>query len=181
MYNDAVSTPSPQPRFNILTVQSHETSLFQFATFKSAMFPSLQPHRPQVDGFSDKSQQGIDSIKVQPQRPAISLPHQQVRQFQPQLPSLSTSIHSSTTGISSPPGPKNQIEAMPPTFAPLPIPPAPPRSPVFDPLRCHPVFFAQNLRKPPFPMPDTGGGWFNPVATGYVVAERRGLGLKGKL
>jgi len=29
-------------------------------------------------------------------------------------------------------------------------------------------------------MPDSGA-WFNPVATGYLVEERRVTGLKGKL
>jgi len=32
------------------------------------------------------------------------------------------------------------------------------------------VFFTQTLRKPPFPLADTGGGMaMNPVALGYVV------------
>jgi hypothetical protein len=59
---------------------------------------------------------------------------------------------------------------MPPAFQ----PPAqflsyPPRIPLYDPAKCHPVFFTQSLRKPPFPFADGGGGMANPVAFGYVA------------
>jgi hypothetical protein len=41
--------------------------------------------------------------------------------------------------------------------------------PFYDPAKCHPVFFTQSLRKPPFSFSDGGGGMVNPVAFGYVA------------
>jgi hypothetical protein len=51
--------------------------------------------------------------------------------------------------------------------------------PIYDPAKCHPVFFTQSLRRPPFPFADSGGsGGNNPVAFGYVT-EQMGGGVKG--
>lgn len=151
----------------------------QLPTSKCTLLYNLIDHRYILSSIHP--QLCLNSVQVQSQRPAISLPHQQVRQLQPQLPPPSTSLRSSAASSSAQTRPKNQIEAMPPMFAPLPTPLTPPRSPVYDPLTCHPVFFTQSLRKPPFTVPDTGGGWLNPVATGYIVEQKKGLALRGKL
>lgn len=93
--------------------------------------------------------------------------------------------------------PRSQIEAMPPFAQTLLQPSASPQllhssfhspamlhqflqsRPVYDPATCHPVFFTQSLRRPPFSFVDSGGsGAQNPVAFGYV-AEQVGGGVKG--
>ncbi|EME40632.1 hypothetical protein DOTSEDRAFT_136426, partial [Dothistroma septosporum NZE10] len=63
--------------------------------------------------------------------------------------------------------PRNQLEAMPPNRThPM---PSLPMQPMYNPATTHPVFFMNNFRKPPFPLPLTAG--LNPVATGYVFAK----------
>ncbi|KAF2429018.1 hypothetical protein EJ08DRAFT_698811 [Tothia fuscella] len=114
------------------------------------MFSSLQPHRP----------------TIQPPNPHPT--HQQSRQFHPTQPLQPPNLQ--LQSLQRPP--KSQIEAMPPSFSPPATHFTPPQStirPQWDPATCHPVFFTQSLRKPPFPFTDSGGGMVNPVAFGYVA------------
>jgi hypothetical protein len=41
------------------------------------------------------------------------------------------------------------------------------------------VFFTEQLRKPPFPIPSLGSGGFSPVASGYIVERKKGEGSVG--
>jgi len=61
--------------------------------------------------------------------------------------------------------PWNQIEAMPsyyPSF--------------YNPAIRHPVFFTNQLRKPPFPIPKIASSGWSPVAAGYVEEIKKGEG-----
>ncbi|KAK0735817.1 hypothetical protein B0T21DRAFT_192583 [Apiosordaria backusii] len=49
------------------------------------------------------------------------------------------------------------------------IPGPPPQPPVFNPSHCHPVFFTDKLRRPPFTL--GSGPQLNPVAHGYVYQD----------
>lgn len=60
---------------------------------------------------------------------------------------------------------------MPP-FGPLQTP-ATFFTPVYDSAIRHPVFFTQNLKKPPFPIPQVASQGWNPVANGYIMEQRR--------
>ncbi|KAF1965251.1 hypothetical protein BU23DRAFT_490180, partial [Bimuria novae-zelandiae CBS 107.79] len=65
--------------------------------------------------------------------------------------------------------PRSQIEAMPPfTSSPL----VPPRN-VYDSAIRHPVFHTEQLRRSPFPLPAGATYGWNPVASGYIVEQRR--------
>jgi hypothetical protein len=46
-------------------------------------------------------------------------------------------------------------------------------STLYDPSTRHPVFFTEQLRKPPFPIPQYATQGVNPVAFGYVLDARR--------
>jgi hypothetical protein len=48
----------------------------------------------------------------------------------------------------------------------------PPRS-LYDSAVRHPVFFTDQLRKPPFPIPEMASRGFNPVASGYIVETKK--------
>ncbi|KAL7778638.1 hypothetical protein CFE70_008139 [Pyrenophora teres f. teres 0-1] len=74
--------------------------------------------------------------------------------------------------------PRSQIEAMPP-FGPAQTP-ATFFTPVYDSAIRHPVFFTQNLKKPPFPIPQVAAHSWNPVASGYVAEQRRSGEVAGK-
>ena len=73
--------------------------------------------------------------------------------------------------------PRNQLEAMPPSKAPL-KPVGPPIPMVYNPATTHPVFFTNNFHRPPFPLPMDAG--LSPAATGYVFAKEQ-LGSRTKL
>ncbi|KAK4662705.1 hypothetical protein QC763_605885 [Podospora pseudopauciseta] len=45
----------------------------------------------------------------------------------------------------------------------------PPPQPAFNPAHCHPVFFSDKLRRPPFAL--GSGPQLNPVAHGYVYQD----------
>ncbi|KAJ4296918.1 hypothetical protein N0V90_006966 [Kalmusia sp. IMI 367209] len=114
------------------------------------MFPFLQPQRPKPP--------------QQPSRPQY--PHQQIRAAHP-----ATSTPLSTAppmSASSPLKPRSQVEAMPPFTAPL----AMPRN-LYDSAVRHPVFFTEQLRKPPFPIPVAATQGWNPAASGYILEQRR--------
>jgi hypothetical protein len=61
------------------------------------------------------------------------------------------------------------MEAVPP-FASSPL--IPPRN-LYDSAVRHPVFFTEQLRKPPFPIPTVATYGWNPVASGYIFEQRR--------
>ncbi|ORY18287.1 hypothetical protein BCR34DRAFT_621435 [Clohesyomyces aquaticus] len=131
------------------------------------MLPALQPSRP----------------KLPQPHPRANYPHQQNR-------TTHTHTHEGPLNPSSPPRknpapkgspspskslplkPRNQIEAMPP----LPLF-APARNPSFyDSAVRHPVFFTEQLRKPPFPIPSMASQGWNPAANGYVLEKARVAG-----
>ncbi|KAL5396616.1 hypothetical protein PMIN06_003989 [Paraphaeosphaeria minitans] len=117
------------------------------------MFPSLQPHRPQP-----------------PQHPARpSYAHQQTRVSHVNPPSAPPQTPGSAATAAPQLKPRSQIEAMPP-FASRPL--VPPRS-VYDSAVRHPVFFTEQLRKPPFPIPSAATHGWNPVASGYIFEQRK--------
>lgn len=111
---------------------------------------------------------------------AIQLPQQTSRPtYAPQqqratygVPSpLSTTSHTQQQQPLNPARPRNQLEAMPP-FGPGQAPFMP--SPAFyDSATRHPVFFTEQLRKPPFPMPEFASHGFSPVASGYIMESKR--------
>ncbi|KAF2204394.1 hypothetical protein GQ43DRAFT_429006 [Delitschia confertaspora ATCC 74209] len=128
------------------------------------MFPLLQPSRP----------------KHPQQSPQINHVHQQTREvhqtLQYQAPSTDVSTPSSTSQSTIlPPKLHSRLEVMPP-FA------APPQNSMF-PLAGspafynsavrHPVFFTPKLKKPPFPIPHSPSQGFNPVASGYIMENRK--------
>ncbi|KAF2451444.1 hypothetical protein P171DRAFT_468009 [Karstenula rhodostoma CBS 690.94] len=118
------------------------------------MFPSLQPHRPQPP--------------QQPARPSCA--HQQIRAAHATPPPSAPSQAPGHTPTAAPQlKPRSQIEAMPP-FSSHPL--VPPRS-VYDSAVRHPVFFTEQLRKPPFPIPTAATHGWNPVASGYIFEQRR--------
>lgn len=80
----------------------------------------------------------------------------QIQQQHQQSPLVQQQIRSIDTVTS----PRNQIEAMPPNTTPPPLPL------VFNPATMHPVFFMNNWRKTPFPLPINPA--VSPVAAGYV-------------
>ncbi|KAJ5065544.1 hypothetical protein J3E74DRAFT_414531 [Bipolaris maydis] len=114
------------------------------------MLPSLQPSRPKPP------QQSSQPAYAQQRRATHSL--QQIISQPPSLPL-------------NPPKPHSQVEAMPP-FGP-PQTPASFFTPVYDSAVRHPVFFTQNLKKPPFPLPQVASQGCNPVASGYIMEQGR--------
>ncbi|KAF2750179.1 hypothetical protein M011DRAFT_438081 [Sporormia fimetaria CBS 119925] len=107
------------------------------------MLPALQPKRP-------KHPQQTPQTTYAPQQKRH--PHEQHYQ-------------SAVVSAETPP-PKHPQNAMP-QFAPGQTGLMPPRS-LYDSAVRHPVFFTQQLRKPPFPIPQVGPQAFSPVASGYV-------------
>lgn len=73
--------------------------------------------------------------------------------------------------------PRNQLEAMPPSKAPM-KPVGPPVPMVYNPATTHPVFFTNNFHRPPFPLPMDAG--LSPAAAGYVFAKEQ-IGSRTKL
>ncbi|OCK90239.1 uncharacterized protein K441DRAFT_580025 [Cenococcum geophilum 1.58] len=126
------------------------------------MLPVLQPSRPKY-----------------PPQPGPSYLHQQTRSQQ----QLSGSFKPpqeirQPTEIPGARQHRNQLEAMPP-FGPMPQAPML-QSRVTDLMQHrydsairHPVFFTEQLRKPPFPLPENASHGLNPVAHGYITENRR--------
>jgi hypothetical protein len=71
--------------------------------------------------------------------------------------------------------PQSQIEAMPP-FRPTQAP----ASSFYDSAIRHPVFFTQNLKKPPFPLPNIASQGWSPVASGYIMEQQRAMSVEPK-
>jgi len=114
------------------------------------MFSSLQPSRP----------------RLQPPPPTFPPLNQQ-----PSRP-ITTPNYTYT-----PPGPRNQIEALPPN-------PLQARQQIrsqellLDAATRHPVFFTDRLKKAPVGVKAGSGAWISPVAEGYVFNDgvvRRGV------
>ncbi|OCL11677.1 hypothetical protein AOQ84DRAFT_286716 [Glonium stellatum] len=126
------------------------------------MLPALQPSRPKSSpqlGPSYLHQQ----TRSQQQLAGSSMIPQEMRQTIERLAARM---------------PKTQLEAMPP-FGPMPQAPML-QSRVtgfmqhqYDSATRHPVFFTEQLRKPPFPLPEDASRGLNPVAHGYITENRR--------
>ena len=69
----------------------------------------------------------------------------------------------------TPPAPRTQIEAMPPT--PLPVSSTQERQAMLDASKRHPVFFTDRLKKAPVGVDAGNGAWTSPVAMGYVFND----------
>ncbi|EMC91956.1 hypothetical protein BAUCODRAFT_312059 [Baudoinia panamericana UAMH 10762] len=106
----------------------------------------------------------------QPTRPKLPTPPTQNPRFQQQSRSSSSDLGTKPESI----GPRNQLEAMPPSKVPAPIAQVPSGSAVYNPAIVHPVFFSSSWRKSPFPLPTTAA--FSPAAVGYVFGDRRPRG-----
>ncbi|CAN9219212.1 unnamed protein product [Alternaria alternata] len=119
------------------------------------MFPSLQPSRP----------------KPHQQPATLSFAHQQRRAAHPPSQASQQPTTQPSNPFTNVSKPRSQIEAMPP-FGP-PQTPATFFTPVYDSAIRHPVFFTQNLKKPPFPIPQAASQGWSPVASGYVMEQRR--------
>ncbi|OAL04155.1 hypothetical protein IQ06DRAFT_324587 [Phaeosphaeriaceae sp. SRC1lsM3a] len=115
------------------------------------MLPSLQPSRPKPP------QQSAPSTYVHQQRRAV---HETTHQNQ----SPDTARDSPATR------PRNQLEAMPPHQ-----PAHAPAHSFYDSAIRHPVFFTQNLKKPPFPIPQIASQGWSPVANGYIMEQQRAM------
>ncbi|KAH6016592.1 hypothetical protein HBI83_135830 [Parastagonospora nodorum] len=123
------------------------------------MLPGLQPSRPKPP------QQSAVPTYAQQQRRAV---HEAALQSPPPPPpgAQATVSH---------PRPRSQIEAMPP------FPPRQPStSPFYDSAVRHPVFFTQNLKKPPFPIPQIASQGWSPVANGYIMEQQRAMASEPK-
>ncbi|KAI8942723.1 hypothetical protein NX059_000771 [Plenodomus lindquistii] len=116
------------------------------------MFSGLQPHRPKP--------------AQQPSQPTYAHQQQRTTQFTPQAVNPTPAQNSATS-----PKPRSQIEAMPP-FGP-PQTPATFFTPLYDSAVRHPVFFTQNLKKPPFPLPQAASQGWSPVANGYIHEQQK--------
>ncbi|KAF2873303.1 hypothetical protein BDV95DRAFT_627267 [Massariosphaeria phaeospora] len=105
---------------------------------------------------------------LQPSRPKRRASHEQ-----PQQP-LTGSALNTAQQVSS--GyelarPRSQIKAMPP-FGPARNSLLPAHA-MYDSAVRHPVFFTENLRKSPFPIPSMGSHGWSPVACGYIMEQRK--------
>ncbi|CAE7200814.1 hypothetical protein PTNB73_06013 [Pyrenophora teres f. teres] len=146
------------------------------------MIPSLQPSRPKVPTLNPTAAQ---QLTPNPQPPQHSSHHPHTQQQQQQRRIFHSPLHASSQQsqpLTNPPlnsaRPRSQIEAMPP-FGPAQTP-ATFFTPVYDSAIRHPVFFTQNLKKPPFPIPQVAAQSWNPVASGYVAEQRRSGEVAGK-
>jgi hypothetical protein len=132
------------------------------------MISSLQPSRPRVRNpqttvlSSYLHRTGANySYQYPPQSISPSLNQQPTRS--------PSSTSSKPTPIYTPPAPRTQIEAMPPS--PLPTSPLQARQVLLDAAKRHPVFFTDRLKKAPLGVNTGGGSWVSPVAMGYVFND----------
>ncbi|KAF2121581.1 hypothetical protein BDV96DRAFT_217337 [Lophiotrema nucula] len=122
------------------------------------MLPALQPSRPKLPSDTQRSY-------AHQQRRSVHIPAEPQPRPNPKAP-----IIRSTSTL--PARPKNQIEAMPPFMSAPSAPLFPPRA-MYDSAVRHPVFFTEQLRKPPFPIPEMACHGWNPVANGYILEQKR--------
>ncbi|KAH7089063.1 hypothetical protein FB567DRAFT_323888 [Paraphoma chrysanthemicola] len=125
------------------------------------MLPGLQPSRPKASRFHVLSFDPTDDSQPPQQSAQPTYAHQQRRATHTTSQSVA---HTQPTALR----PRSQVEAMPPNGA-------LPASPFFDAATRHPVFFTQNLRKPPFPIPQIASQGWSPVASGYIMEQQRAL------
>lgn len=108
-----------------------------------------------------------------PQQPALPTYAQQQRRAVHEAPVQS--IPPGAQATVSHARPRSQIEA---------VPPFPPRQPsasaFYDSAVRHPVFFTQNLKKPPFPIPQIASQGWSPVANGYIMEQHRAMASEPK-
>lgn len=133
------------------------------------MISSLQPPRPRVR----KPQNTVLSSSLHRTGADYSIQYPPPQSIPPSLNQQPTRSHSSTpskpTPIYTPPAPRTQIEAMPPS--PLPTSPLQARQVLLDAAKRHPVFFTDRLKKAPVGINTGGGSWVSPVAKGYVFND----------
>ncbi|RDI80516.1 hypothetical protein Vi05172_g9426 [Venturia inaequalis] len=133
------------------------------------MYSSLQPHRPQLQPHPPHNQNPVhQQTRSQSAQPIYQAPHPPRSQIEAMPPFAITLLHPSANPQLSHPSFHNPATLQ--QFL--------QSRPVYDPAKCHPVFFTQSLRRLPFSFADSGGsGANNPVAFGYV-AEEVGGGVK---
>jgi hypothetical protein len=146
-----------------------EDSLSRASNLTCSLVCSLRGQRYAV--FNHNLSLLADKPQHPQQSSAPSYAHQQQRAAHPPSEGLQQSTTHHPDPPLNPPRPRSQIEAMPP-FGP-PQTPATFFTPVYDSAIRHPVFFTQNLKKPPFPIPQVASQGWNPVASGYVMEQRR--------
>ncbi|KAF2829261.1 hypothetical protein CC86DRAFT_318452 [Ophiobolus disseminans] len=129
------------------------------------MISGLQPSRPKPP------QQSAQPTYAHQQRRAV---HEGVQYLPPSPPQA-------TAHQAGPTRPRSQIEAMPPQDAPHAATPLyTPPHPFYDSAIRHPVFFTQNLKKPPFPIPQIASQGWSPVANGYIMEQQRVLNAEAR-
>ncbi|KAF2473855.1 uncharacterized protein BDR25DRAFT_125621 [Lindgomyces ingoldianus] len=137
------------------------------------MLPALQPSRPKLP------QKNPRIVSTHQQKRATHeqkrAPHEPSRPVAPLSPQAPTN----TTGTLKPTKPHNQIQAMPPLGSPQ-TPGLFPSRNLYDSAVRHPVFFTEQLRKPPFPIPEMASQGWSPVASGYIMESRK-IGAGGTL
>ncbi|KAF2719084.1 hypothetical protein K431DRAFT_229400 [Polychaeton citri CBS 116435] len=109
---------------------------------------------------------------MQPSRPKVANQRINNPQNQHQIRSSSTPSLSSNATSTITARPQSQVEAMPQSGSPQTTRQLINPSLPWNPASMHPVFFSENWRKSPFPMP-AGATGFSPVATGYVFGRSR--------
>lgn len=136
--------------------------------YTQKMLPGLQPSRPKVRCHSKSLMSVFAHSSQPPQQAAQSTYTLQQRRVshEPARP-----VQTVNPQYFPPARPRSQVEAMPP-FGP-PHTPATFFTPVYDSAVRHPVFFTQTLKKPPFSIPLAASQGYNPVASGYIVEQRR--------
>ncbi|QDS73087.1 hypothetical protein FKW77_000204 [Venturia effusa] len=135
------------------------------------MYSSLQPHRPQLQSHTPHNQNPLQQqTRSSSNQPVYQAPHPPPSQIEAMPPFATTFLHPSATPQLSQPSFHNNPATLQQFLQ---------SRPVYDPAKCHPVFFTQSLRRPPFAFADSGGsGANNPVAYGYV-AEPVGGAIRG--
>ncbi|KAF2688218.1 hypothetical protein K458DRAFT_294350 [Lentithecium fluviatile CBS 122367] len=130
------------------------------------MLPALQPSRPKApQQLSQPTYTHIQTRAVHETPQPYTQPH-----TQPHVQRLPATLSMSLSQQQNTFKPRSQIEAMHPFAASSPF--SPPRA-FYDSAIRHPVFFTETLRKPPFPIPAVASQGWSPVASGYIMEERR--------
>ncbi|KAF2248818.1 hypothetical protein BU26DRAFT_483872 [Trematosphaeria pertusa] len=123
------------------------------------MLSALQPSRPKPAQQTSRPAYAHQQTRATHETPHHSVPLSDA-------PNLSKPMSNP-----NPPKPRSQIEAMPP-FSPA-APMLPTQRMVYDSAVRHPVFFTEQLRKPPFPIPQIASQGWSPVASGYIQEQRK--------
>ena len=172
------------PRYAIAAVPHHgpSTQVYQAITRADQHASQSSALKTKGTRYLHPNRTAAQLLILKPQPPQQSSHHtptqqQQRRALHSPLNASQQSQKPSNHSL-SPAQPRSQIEAMPP-FGPAHTP-ATFFTPVYDSAIRHPVFFTQNLKKPPFPIPQFAAQSWNPVASGYVAEQRRSEAVTGK-